>query len=70
MHSTDITGAQHSHTAQAVHNRIGCCCRAPRVFYVYTVVAGFTTEVSMGVADIYMMGHSPIGNAMESAGHS
>ena len=36
---------------------------------VHSRCKGFTTEVSMGVADIYMMGHAKIGDAMEKAGH-
>lgn len=29
---------------------------------------GFTTEVLMDIADIYMMGHSPIGAAIRASG--
>jgi L-alanine-DL-glutamate epimerase-like enolase superfamily enzyme len=43
--------------------------RAKKPVVLHHAPMGFTTEVSMGVADIYMMGHSPIGKAVQASGH-
>jgi L-alanine-DL-glutamate epimerase-like enolase superfamily enzyme len=43
--------------------------RAKKPVVLHHAPMGFTTEVSMGVADIYMMGHSHIGKAVEASGH-
>jgi L-alanine-DL-glutamate epimerase-like enolase superfamily enzyme len=43
--------------------------RAKRPVVMHHPAMGFTTEVSMGLADIYMMGHAPIGDVAEKAGH-